>query len=109
MERPGRHRPLRRRDAGWQEGVDALAASPADGVRPDAETRPPGQRTQRAAAESADPGLVAEQRCGIESDRERFGRRRTRAHDGDGVGTGRALHMTQAVIAPSIEKMVPVT
>jgi hypothetical protein len=65
------------------------------------------ERLQGAEAEHADTGPVAEERCGIECHRK--SRRSDHAvHVVVVLGTDGALHIAQAVMAPSIERMDPV-
>jgi hypothetical protein len=107
MKRTGRHRALGRGHPGGQVGADPLAATPTDGEGPHVEVVALPQRAQGAEAEDADTRGRPQQRCGVESHLE-AGRHAAATHQLDALGTGGALHMAQAVIAPSTERIDPV-
>jgi len=98
VQRPGRHGPLARGDARRKTGLDQVAPAPAHGVRPDVDARAFRQRGERAPAEGPDAGGQTEQRRRIERDAQA---RRLCA-------PGR-VEAAQVVIAPSMERIAPVT
>jgi hypothetical protein len=98
VERPGRHRPLVRADTGREVVLHQVAPAPADSERPHVDARASGQRGERALAEGPDAGGQAEQRRRIERDAQ--ARRR--------CAPGR-VEAAQVVIAPSMERIAPVT
>jgi len=98
VERTRRHGALARGHAGRQERVDAVAAAPADGIGTDGQPRPCSQRAERALAEDPDAGCLAEQRRRVD--------RHPQAHGGGALDLRRR---GQVVIAPSMERIAPVT
>ena len=98
MQRPGRHRPLVGGDTVREVTVHQVASAPAHGEGPDVDTRAHGQRGERAMAEGADAGGQTEQWRRIERDTQA---RRLCA-------PGR-VETAQVVIAPSMERIAPVT
>ena len=88
-------------------GADPGAAAPTDGEGPHVEVVALPQRAQGAEAEDTDSRGRPQQRCGVECHPE-AGRRAGATHQLDALGTGGALHMAQAVIAPSTERIDPV-
>ncbi len=98
VEGPGRHRALPGDDAGGQLLFDQPAPAPADGVGPDVDARALRQGRQGAPAERTDAGGESEQwRC-VERHPQACRLRRPGRVDG-----------AQVVIAPSMEKIAPVT
>jgi hypothetical protein len=86
-------------DAHRQTAVDLVSPTPADGERTDVEVRTYRQGIEGALAEDPDTGLVsAEQRRGV----ERNAQPRPVRPGGRAVGA-------QVVIAPSMERIAPVT
>ena len=108
MERAGRHRALGRRDRGREEGDDPGAPAPADGEGAHVEVGAPPQRAQCAETEDPDARRGTEQGGGVERHREAWRHACAGVHLDDALGTVGALHMAQAVIAPSTERIVPV-
>jgi len=109
MEGAGRHRTLGCRDPRRQAGADPLPSAPTDGEGAHVEVRARTQRPECAEAEDTDTSGRTEEGRRIERHPELFRHARATVHCVDALGTGGALHMTQAVIAPSIEKIDPVT
>jgi hypothetical protein len=98
VEGPGGHGALVGRHAGGQVGADQAAPTPADREGVHLQTRPDGQCPERALAEGPDAGGEPEQRRRVERDAQA---RALRA-------SGRA-GAAQVVIAPSMERIAPVT
>ena len=109
LEGAGRHGPLGREDVGRQVGDDLAAATPTDGEGADFQIVAGAQRLQRALAKSADTGGLAQKRRGIERHPEPRRHRLDLVHESDRLGTRRALHTLQVVMAPSMDRMAPVT
>jgi hypothetical protein len=108
VERAGGHRALRCRHRGREEGANPGAPAPADGEGTHVEVVARAQGAQRAQAEDADAGGRPQERRGIKCHREACRHGGPTTHQLDALGTGGALHMAQAVIAPSTERIDPV-
>jgi hypothetical protein len=89
---------LVRGDTGGEVGVDEVAPAPAHGVGTHIDARAPRQCSERALAEGPDAGGQTEKRRRIERDAKA---RRLCA-------PGR-VDAAQVVIAPSMERIAPVT
>ena len=109
VERAGRHRALGCRDPGRQVGADPRPPAPADGEGAHVEVGARPQGPECAEAEDPDAGRRTEERRGIERHPESSRQAWATVHCEDALGTVGALHMAQAVIAPSTERIVPVT
>ena len=109
MEGAGRHRALGCRDPRRQVGADPLPPAPTDGEGAHVEVGARPQGPEGAEAEDPDTSGRTEEGRRIERHPELSRQAWATVHCVDALGTGGALHMTQAVIAPSIEKIDPVT
>ena len=98
VQRPRRHRPLSHRDSRRQSPVDQGAPAPADGEGLEGEGRTLGQCGERPLAEGSDAGRKAEQGCGVERDAQPCP-----------VLAGWSGDAAQVVIAPSMERIAPLT
>ena len=98
VQGPGGHGALVGRHTGGQVGADQPAPAPAHGEGPHLQVRADGECREGALAEGADAGGEAEQRGRVERDAQA---RRLCA-------SGRA-GAAQVVIAPSMERIAPVT
>jgi hypothetical protein len=98
VQRPGGHRPLGRGDPRRQPFGEPAPAAPTDGEGANVEAGPFGQGAERPFTEHADPGGETQERCRIE--------RHAQAWRG---GSSVPAHCPQVVIAPSMERMAPVT
>ena len=94
----GGHGPLPGGHASRKPCLNQPAAAPAHGVGPHVHTRPLGQGSQGAVAEGTDARREPEQGRGVERDAQAPGL----------AGPGR-VESAQVVIAPSMERIAPVT
>jgi hypothetical protein len=97
MEGPRRHGALFRRDARRHVAVEPGPAAPAHRVGLYGQAGPDRQRAERTLAEGTDAGGAPEERRRIEGDPQARQRR------------ARWREVAQVVIAPSMERIAPVT
>ena len=98
VQGPGGHRPLVGGDTFGQVCLDQPVTAPAHRIGPHVDARALRQGCQRAVAERADARGEPEQRRGVERDAQA-----RRCRDPGRVGGA------QVVIAPSMERIAPVT
>jgi len=98
VQGPCRHGPLSRGDARRQALVDQGPPAPADGEGLDGEGGPLRQGGERPLAEDSDAGREAKQGCRVERDAQPCP-----------LLAGWCGDAAQVVIAPSMERIAPVT
>jgi hypothetical protein len=98
MQRTRRHGALARAHAGRDFAIEPGTAPPAHREGLHGQAGPSGERVERTLTERTDAGGVPEERRRVEGDPQARDRRARRRRD-----------VAQVVIAPSMERMAPVT